>query len=284
MAGSSVHAKGAGDGSRVSSAGTNATRSSKGSWRSLGDRRHPASASPGGSSHSAPAGGGGDGCGGNLAGSGGAGGTAGCGAAQGADRASGGNGAGGDDVVVLDVRNGYEWDAGHFQGAERPNEVRSAAEKLDPPRSPTREGKLIDQIESSVLHGQPSARVPTSWLCVPAVIQSACSGRVPELWVLRAQVSSAFSASTVLPGEISARRDLPSRRMPAGTQATFSETPTEAGADAAPLPGALVGRDPAAPVMMYCTGAPPACLPICLPFLSRLQKPHPCSPNRQSPS
>jgi hypothetical protein len=27
------------------------------------------------------------------------------------------------DVVVLDVRNGYEWDAGHFQGAARPNEV-----------------------------------------------------------------------------------------------------------------------------------------------------------------
>ena len=25
--------------------------------------------------------------------------------------------------VVLDVRNGYEWDAGHFQGAERPVEV-----------------------------------------------------------------------------------------------------------------------------------------------------------------
>ncbi len=27
-------------------------------------------------------------------------------------------------VVVLDVRNGYEWDAGHFVGAERPAEVR----------------------------------------------------------------------------------------------------------------------------------------------------------------
>ena len=26
-------------------------------------------------------------------------------------------------VVVLDVRNQYEWDAGHFQGAERPMEV-----------------------------------------------------------------------------------------------------------------------------------------------------------------
>lgn len=26
--------------------------------------------------------------------------------------------------VVLDVRNSYEWDAGHFQGAERPVEVR----------------------------------------------------------------------------------------------------------------------------------------------------------------
>jgi predicted sulfurtransferase len=24
--------------------------------------------------------------------------------------------------VVLDVRNGYEWDAGHFQGAGRPAE------------------------------------------------------------------------------------------------------------------------------------------------------------------
>lgn len=29
------------------------------------------------------------------------------------------------DVVVLDVRNGYEWDAGHFSGAERPSEVPS---------------------------------------------------------------------------------------------------------------------------------------------------------------
>ena len=26
-------------------------------------------------------------------------------------------------VVVLDVRNGYEWDAGHFQGAARPSEA-----------------------------------------------------------------------------------------------------------------------------------------------------------------
>lgn len=24
--------------------------------------------------------------------------------------------------IILDVRNGYEWDAGHFQGAERPRE------------------------------------------------------------------------------------------------------------------------------------------------------------------
>lgn len=27
------------------------------------------------------------------------------------------------EVVVLDVRNGYEWDAGHFVGATRPLEV-----------------------------------------------------------------------------------------------------------------------------------------------------------------
>ena len=27
------------------------------------------------------------------------------------------------DLVVLDVRNAYEWDAGHFQGANRPQEV-----------------------------------------------------------------------------------------------------------------------------------------------------------------
>jgi predicted sulfurtransferase len=25
-------------------------------------------------------------------------------------------------IVVLDVRNDYEWDAGHFEGAARPNE------------------------------------------------------------------------------------------------------------------------------------------------------------------
>ena len=28
-------------------------------------------------------------------------------------------------AIVLDVRNGYEWDAGHFSGAQRPLEVRS---------------------------------------------------------------------------------------------------------------------------------------------------------------
>ena len=32
------------------------------------------------------------------------------------------------DVVVLDVRNDYEWDAGHFQGANRPQEVWSLAQ------------------------------------------------------------------------------------------------------------------------------------------------------------
>ena len=26
-------------------------------------------------------------------------------------------------AIVLDVRNGYEWDAGHFSGAQRPLEV-----------------------------------------------------------------------------------------------------------------------------------------------------------------
>lgn len=31
------------------------------------------------------------------------------------------------DVVVLDVRNDYEWDAGHFQGADRPQEVGNCA-------------------------------------------------------------------------------------------------------------------------------------------------------------
>lgn len=33
------------------------------------------------------------------------------------------------DVVVLDVRNGYEWDAGHFQGSARPQEVKGAGGK-----------------------------------------------------------------------------------------------------------------------------------------------------------
>lgn len=38
---------------------------------------------------------------------------------------SGGPGAGDNthEVVVLDVRNAYEWDAGHFVGAQRPLEV-----------------------------------------------------------------------------------------------------------------------------------------------------------------
>ena len=29
--------------------------------------------------------------------------------------------------ILLDVRNGYEWDAGHFQGAVRPLEVTAGA-------------------------------------------------------------------------------------------------------------------------------------------------------------
>lgn len=33
-------------------------------------------------------------------------------------------------VIVLDVRNDYEWDAGHFAGAGRPQEVSQAALQL----------------------------------------------------------------------------------------------------------------------------------------------------------
>ena len=39
--------------------------------------------------------------------------------------ASGGVAAPRRGVIVLDVRNGYEWDAGHFVGAQRPAEVRT---------------------------------------------------------------------------------------------------------------------------------------------------------------
>lgn len=49
--------------------------------------------------------------------------------AAGAAAGAGGGAAGRPRPVVLDVRNAYEWDAGHFSGAERPLEV---------PRSPTR--------------------------------------------------------------------------------------------------------------------------------------------------
>lgn len=47
--------------------------------------------------------------------------------AAGAAASAGGAAAGRPRPVVLDVRNAYEWDAGHFSGAERPLEV---------PRSP----------------------------------------------------------------------------------------------------------------------------------------------------
>lgn len=40
------------------------------------------------------------------------------------------------DVVVLDVRNDYEWDAGHFQGANRPQEVQLPATGLSVSNSP----------------------------------------------------------------------------------------------------------------------------------------------------
>lgn len=64
----------------------NATRASKGSWRSLGGGQQAQAAA--------------------------------------ADDSNPQDGAGpASDVVVLDVRNGYEWDAGHFQGAVRPFEV-----------------------------------------------------------------------------------------------------------------------------------------------------------------
>lgn len=42
----------------------------------------------------------------------------------GAEECGAGSGAPAPAAVVLDVRNAYEWDAGHFQGAERPLEVR----------------------------------------------------------------------------------------------------------------------------------------------------------------
>lgn len=80
----------AGNGASTAAAGDNATRSSKGNWRSLGGGAQPLAASAN--------------------------------QQRGQDGASQSSG-GADGPVVLDVRNGYEWDAGHFQGAERPLEV-----------------------------------------------------------------------------------------------------------------------------------------------------------------
>ena len=41
------------------------------------------------------------------------------------DSMGGPSGADQQQPVLLDLRNGYEWDAGHFQGAARPLEVRT---------------------------------------------------------------------------------------------------------------------------------------------------------------
>ena len=38
--------------------------------------------------------------------------------------------------VILDVRNDYEWDAGHFLGAERPSNQRFRDTNLDAPGEP----------------------------------------------------------------------------------------------------------------------------------------------------
>lgn len=46
------------------------------------------------------------------------------------------SGSAGSSVVVLDVRNGYEWDAGHFQGAARPSEA-SCCDRFCFPSLPT---------------------------------------------------------------------------------------------------------------------------------------------------
>lgn len=48
------------------------------------------------------------------------------------------------DVVVLDVRNGYEWDAGHFQGAARPNE---ATFSETPTQAAAAEGRLPQELQ-----------------------------------------------------------------------------------------------------------------------------------------
>lgn len=102
-----------------STAADNATRSSKGNWRSLGGGAQPlaqpSSRQPdqGQGAASQSVGGVGD-----ATQSSGAGDVTQSGGAGNAIQSSGSG-----DVVVLDVRNGYEWDAGHFQGAERPLEV-----------------------------------------------------------------------------------------------------------------------------------------------------------------
>ena len=59
------------------------------------------------------------------------------------------------EVVVLDVRNGYEWDAGHFQGSERPLEVTLRVhvmpETVVTPASLNTARKRIEQVRNEAL-------------------------------------------------------------------------------------------------------------------------------------
>ncbi len=57
--------------------------------------------------------------------------------------------------VVLDVRNGYEWDAGHFEGAARP---------LEEEFSDTPVGDDVDDIPAALRHATPDTPV---MMCAP---------------------------------------------------------------------------------------------------------------------
>lgn len=92
------------------------------------------------------------------------------------------------DVVVLDVRNDYEWDAGHFQGAKRPQEV--CHHVFD--HQYYRTSRLPASVTHSLLnlfmvmlsmpckvwgmgqHGVTAQDVAAYWLCNPSAAQCFC--------------------------------------------------------------------------------------------------------------
>ena len=144
-------------------------------------------------------------------------------------------------VVVLDVRNGYEWDAGHFVGAERPAEV-CVPLKCFKNACVVSSGKFA-HVAHMVCNG--------FRLSMPAKDMSlrldGLSASVKESAVFQFHHVYSILTTHFL---LKRRHVISCRRL--SSQDAFRETPTEV--TGAAVPAALAGLPPDTRVMMYCTG------------------------------